>query len=211
MRLVDEGSTSPTLLREVADWENHPAWVRFRDRYDPHLRSRCRRYDLDDDAIDEVCQLIWIEPAARLRDFCYNPNGSFRGLLDQVCHWRVLDFLRRRAVRLVTLDDRDGDPEADELVTVSESAESTHGPGVAGPFRSFLIDEAEKVQAAVRAKVSPRTWEAFWAVAVQGWTVEGTARALGMTHVAVYAARARVARMLGDEGKRVLGHRPTGT
>jgi hypothetical protein len=31
-----------------------------------------------------------------------------------------------------------------------------------------------------------------------------------MTHVAVYAARARVGQMLGNEGKRVLDGRPTG-
>ena len=70
-------------------------------------------------------------------------------------------------------------------------------------FRLFLLDEAEKVQAAVRAKVKPWTWEAFWLVAVCDWTVERTAKALGMTHTAVYAARERVARMLCDEGKRV--------
>jgi hypothetical protein len=51
--------------------------------------------------------------------------------------------------------------------------------------------------------VQPRTWEAFWLVAVRDWSVEMTARSLGMTHVAVYAARDRVARMLRAEGKRV--------
>ena len=52
-------------------------------------------------------------------------------------------------------------------------------------------------------KSSPTTWDAFWLVAVCDWTVERTAKALGMTHTAVYAARERVARMLCDEGKRV--------
>ncbi len=33
--VVDDGSTSPALLSEVSDWQNHPAWVSFRDRYDP--------------------------------------------------------------------------------------------------------------------------------------------------------------------------------
>ncbi len=35
MKLVDDTLTSPTLLRMVADWQDHPAWVIFRDRYDP--------------------------------------------------------------------------------------------------------------------------------------------------------------------------------
>jgi hypothetical protein len=83
MRLVDEGSTSSLLLREVSDWQDHSAWVSFRDRYEPFLT----------------------------------------------------------------------------------------------------------------------TWDAFWLVAVCDWTVEHTAKNLGMTHTAVYAARERVARMLCDEGK----------
>ena len=61
MRLVvDDGSTSPTLLSEVADWQDHPAWVSFRGRYNPLLRRWCHGYGLDDDSIDEVCQRIWI-------------------------------------------------------------------------------------------------------------------------------------------------------
>ena len=39
---VDEGSTSPTLLSEVSDWQNHSAWLSFRSRYDPLLRNWCR-------------------------------------------------------------------------------------------------------------------------------------------------------------------------
>jgi DNA-directed RNA polymerase specialized sigma24 family protein len=175
------------------------------------LRRRCRRYGLDDDAIGEVCQLTWIELAERMRSFCYDPNGSFRGLLGQLCHWRALDFLRRqRADPLVSLDDRDVELEADEPLTAIDSAEAAEGDAIAGRFGLLVLEEAEKVQAAVRARVSPRTWDAFWSVAIQGWTVEATAKALAMTHTAVYAARARVARMLGDEGKRVLDRRPGG-
>ena len=65
----------------------------------------------------------------------------------------------------------------------------------------LLLEEGEKVQAAVRAKIKPRTWDAFWLVAVCDWSVERTAQSLGMTHIAVYAARDRVARMLCVEGK----------
>ena len=65
----------------------------------------------------------------------------------------------------------------------------------------FLLDKAEKVQAVVKAKVKPSTWDAFWLVAVCDWSVEQTAKNLGMTHTAVYSARERVARTLCDEGK----------
>ena len=202
MRLVDDGSTSPTLLSEVSDWQDHPAWVSFRGRYDPLLRRWCRGYGLDDDSIDEVCQRIWIELADRMRTFHYDPNRTFRGWLRRVCESRVVDFLRQRqAVSLLSLDDRDGEPEAGARGASIDPGERDHGEGAADLLRLFLLGEAEKVQAAVRAKVKPHTWDAFWLVAVCDWTVERTAKALGMTHTAVYAARERVARMLCDEGK----------
>ena len=85
----------------------------FRGRYDPLLRRWCRGYGLDDDSIDEVCQRIWIELADRMRTFHYDPNRTFRGWLRRVCESRVVDFLRQRqAVSLLSLDDRDGEPEA---------------------------------------------------------------------------------------------------
>ena len=132
MRLVDDGSTSPTLLSEVADWQDHPAWVRFRDRYDPLLRRWCRGYGLDEDSIDEVCQRIWIELADRMRTFEYDPNRTFRGWLRRLCESRVLDFLRQRqAVSLLSLDDRDG--EARELACAGRRSTPARGITAKGP------------------------------------------------------------------------------
>jgi DNA-directed RNA polymerase specialized sigma24 family protein len=72
------------------------------------------------------------------------------------------------------------------------------------PARRLLLDVSERIQSAVRARVKPHNWEAFWLVAICDWSVERTAQALGMTRAAVYAAKERVARMLRDEGRRVL-------
>lgn len=203
MKLVDDGSTSPTLLRQVADWANHPAWVRFRDTYDPYLRYWCRRYGLDAEAIDEVCRRIWFELAERMQTFEYDPSGSFRGWLRRLCASRVLNYLRERRVHpVLSLDDREHEPAAGGRGTAGEpdEGETEETPDSA---RLLLLGQGAAVQAAVRAKVKPHNWEAFWLVAICDWSVERTARALGMTKAAVYAARKRVARMLRDEGRRV--------
>jgi len=211
MSLLNDASTNPSLLNEVADWQNLPAWLSFRCQYDPLLRRWCRGFGLEHDSVDEICQRIWIELADRMRTFQYDPNRSFRGWLRQVCRSRVLDFLRqRKSVRLLSFDERDDDVDASETVAAIDSSGSDHSEGVADPFRLFLLDEAEKVQRAVRGKVSSQTWDAFWLVAVCDWPVERTAKALGMTHTAVYAARERVARMLADEGKHVSDCWPAG-
>jgi DNA-directed RNA polymerase specialized sigma24 family protein len=142
-----------------------------------------------------------------MRTFQYDPNRTFRGWLRRICESRVVDFLRRkRAVGLLSLDDREDDPAISAWGTAIDSAESDEGDREADLFRRCLLDQAEKVQATVRAKVKPWTWEAFWLVAVCDWTVERTAKNLGMTHAAVYAASERVARMLRDEGRRVSDH-----
>jgi RNA polymerase sigma factor (sigma-70 family) len=209
MTLVDDGSTSPTLLNEVGDWQNHPAWVQFRRRYDPLLRRWCRDFGLDADSVDEVCQRIWIELAARMKTFRYDPKGTFRGWLKQLCRSRVVDFLRQRhAPRLVSIDDRHEEHAgAVHTGAVCELAmvpsEPDDGGEYTDPLQLLLRREAEIVQAAVRKRVNQRSWDAFWLVAVRDWNVKETATALGMTHIAVYAARDRVARMLCDEGKRV--------
>jgi RNA polymerase sigma factor (sigma-70 family) len=207
LRLIDDGSTSTTLLSKVADWENHPAWVRFRDTYDPFLRRWSRGYGLDEDSIDEVCQRIWIELADRMRTFEYDPSRTFRGWLRRFCDSRVVDFLRQRqaAVILLSLDERDEEQVAGVRSTAIDSTETDEREpeGLSDPVRRFLLGEGEKVQAAVRAKVKPHNWDAFWLVAVCDWTVERTGKALGMTVSAVYAARTRVARMLCEEGQRV--------
>ena len=97
MKRLEDVSTSPTLLREVGDWGNHPAWVAFRDRYDPLLRRWCRGFGLDADGIDEACQRVWTELADRMRTFRYDPSRTFRGWLKCVCRCRVIDLLRERA------------------------------------------------------------------------------------------------------------------
>src|SRR5262249_43543742 len=96
MKLAGDGSTNPALLTEVADWENQPAWFRFRDTYGPHMARWCRGYGLDRDSVDEVCQRVWIELADRMKTFEYDPNRTFRGWLRRLCESRVLDFLRQR-------------------------------------------------------------------------------------------------------------------
>src|SRR5271157_4169306 len=107
MPLAGEGSTNPTLLKKVADWEDHPAWVRFWDAYNPLLGRWCRGYGLDGDSTDEVCERIWIELADRMKTFEYDPNRTFRGWLRRLCESRVFNFLRqRRDHLLLSFDER---------------------------------------------------------------------------------------------------------
>ena len=73
--------------------------------------------------------------------------------------------------------------------------------------RSLLLRQAEQVQHAVKQRVEPQTWQAFWRIAVDGRSVRETADDMGMSYAAVFAAHKRVGRMLRAEGKRRLAQR----
>ena len=69
MRLVADGSTSPTLLREVSDWQDHPAWLSFRAGTIPSYGAGATAAASTMNSMDEVCQRICIELADRMRTF----------------------------------------------------------------------------------------------------------------------------------------------
>jgi RNA polymerase sigma factor (sigma-70 family) len=192
----DGGSTSPTLLRRAVDWRDIPAWGELFDRYDPLLRGWCRVYLHDASGIDEVCQRVWIELADRLRSFRYDPARTFRGWLRDLCRFRAIDVLRERQREgryLLPLDGRfDGASWPGE-----ETIESD-------PHHDLMLREAALAQAAVRERVEPRTWETYWRIGVDGWTVSEAAATQGISYAAAFAAYKRVDRRLRDEGTRRL-------
>ena len=110
MRLVDEGSTSPdaAAARSRTGKTIRPGSPSG-DGTIRCSRRWCRGYGLDEDSVDEVCQRIWIELADRMRTFRYDPNGSFRGWLRQVCvsRARSISCGNGKPLGLLSLDDRD--------------------------------------------------------------------------------------------------------
>jgi RNA polymerase sigma-70 factor (ECF subfamily) len=195
----DAGTTNPTLLNRLCDWRDHEAWFGFVTRYDPVIRSSARRYRLDADSMEELCQRVWIDLARRMRTYHCAPGKSFRGWLRRLCHSRAIDVLRKRKVQCgesldeqiagAWLEDRTAGNETDE----GDAAEC-----------SVLLVQAEEVQNTVRERVNERTWQVFWKIAVDGQSVSETAAAAGISYYAAFAALKRVSRMLREEGRRFL-------
>lgn len=209
MIAADVGSTSSTQLRAIRDWRNNHAWVDFQRKYDPFLRSCCQTLRLDERTADEVCQLTWIEVARRMKSFVYDPQKSFRGWLYTVCTRKARDYLKKtRNHAVFSLEERD---EA-SLTYTSPSCREASMYGDDGQdentFLTLWLRRAEEVQAAVRARVQPQTWEAFWLLAVSDWGLEETVQALGISHASAYKAKERVIRRLQEEGRRVYGDGP---
>ena len=198
MAYVDVGSTNPAQLGDVADLGNHEAWRCFRNRYDPLLRACCGRFGLDPHGVEDVLQATWGQVAARMESFVYDPDRSFRGWLWRVCHFVTMDHLRSRR-RSFALPLGDRDDFAVEPIAVSSSHEEED------PWLSPRARLAREVQAAVRGRVKPHNWEAFWLYDVELWSIDEVAGQLGISHAAIHKAKSRVLRMLRDEARKRLG------
>jgi RNA polymerase sigma-70 factor (ECF subfamily) len=185
----------------VRDWHDHLAWMQFYGRYHPLLRLWCRRFRLDDDTSDELCQRIWIELMRRLRTFRYDPSRSFRHWLWRLFRSRAIDLLRnRRVTTLWSLDELSSEVSF-PIVSERESIADEREPGAESTIFLRLAAEAQE---SVRSRVDPETWLAYWSVAIEDRPFRETAESLGKTYTAVYTGYQRVDRMLRVEGERRL-------
>jgi RNA polymerase sigma factor (sigma-70 family) len=195
----DAGTTNPTLLNRLCDWRDHEAWVDFVSRYDPVIRSTSGRYRLDAESTEELCQRVWIDLARRMRTYRYDPGKTFRGWLRRLCQSRAIDLLRKKKANAVEwLEDQ---PVASLLQDASAGIEVDES---APSERPLLLRQAEKVQDAVRRRVSEQTWQVFWNIAIEGKSVRETSAAAAISYYAAFAAEKRVGRMLREEGQRLL-------
>ncbi len=203
---ANPGTTNPLLLARLWDWADHPAWGEFFARYAPLVRSRCRRFGVGDDVLDDVCQWIWIGLSERLRAFRYDPEGSFRGWLRRYCDSRLIDRARvvapARDLPMDAVFGREGPPARAQIPANAPAAEDVDEPAAGRPR---LLGLAAEVHRRVREQVSAETWRAFWLVAVEDRGVREAADALGKSYAATFAAQKRVRRMLRDEGVKLLG------
>jgi RNA polymerase sigma-70 factor (ECF subfamily) len=137
-----------------------------------------------------------------MRSFRYDPGKTFRGWLRRLCHSRAIDLLRKQksdAVR--TLEFQTGasllQNDADRFA--AEEAATSEYP--------VLLRLAQEVQDGVRRRVEERTWEIFWKIAVLGQSIREASEAAGISYYAAFAAQKRVARMLREDGRRLLARR----
>jgi RNA polymerase sigma-70 factor (ECF subfamily) len=202
MNWKDGSTTSPSLLKRVADWADHPAWCDFRSKYDRLIRRWCAGYGLDGSALEDLCQEIWVKLASRMQSYQYDPGRTFRGWLRKFCHCRAVDQLRKRRTETVRfLADQPSDALV-LLLAVDATGDDEHEEPESP--RSRLLWQAQEVQHAVEERVAAETWRAFWRIAVDGCSVRETADEMGMSYAAVFAAQQRVGRMLRAEGRRRL-------
>jgi RNA polymerase sigma factor (sigma-70 family) len=200
---ADSSLTSPTLLGQVRDWGDHPAWSAFYERYNPLLRIWCHGFALGSDDSDELCQRVWIELMTRMRTFRYDPGRGFRRWLWRLFRSRAIDLLRaRRATRGHSV----AELALPESLPMRPGWGTSDGNEVDAPeeVSLTLLSAASAAQEEVRSRVDAETWRGYWLIAIEDWTVREAANSLGKRYTAVYNGYRRVERMLRLEGQRRL-------
>jgi RNA polymerase sigma-70 factor (ECF subfamily) len=189
---ASDSRTRITLLDRICqNPADQATWNEFVARYSPRISGWCRRWGLQEADAQDVTQIVLLQLSTRMRRFAYDPSRSFRAWLKTLTKHAWSDFVAdRQRVATDTGDSRSmealGSVEArQDLETCLEEA--------------FDLELMELATHRVRARVDPRTWEAFRLTALDGLSGAEAAVRLGMQVGAVFKAKSNVKKHLQDE------------
>lgn len=195
-------TTRPTLLLRIKNPQDNASWEEFLTHHVPPMRSYAARAGLTPHETDDMVQDLLEYLLKKLPTFNYDPRrGSFRAWLFRQIFWRTQDQLRKRA-----LFGGQGTPyvrEGDD--SVLEELPDLHAiqPDAVWDreVREGLVQLAlERTKKQVDAKM----FQAFDLRINQGKPFGEVARALGMSHPALYLAKHRVSSVLKREWRRLV-------
>lgn len=180
-------STSNSLLHRVKQQEPE-AWRRFVTLYGPVVYRWCTTSGLQANDAADVVQDVFQAVFQGIAKFQRQENGqSLRGWLWTVTRNKVADHYRRR----------ESDPVLDQ--TLAQQILAPEQPSEADSSEKIGPELAHRALRLLQTDFEPTTWQAFWAVAVDGLTVAETATQLGLSPAAVYKAKSRVLNRLRVE------------
>jgi RNA polymerase sigma-70 factor, ECF subfamily len=188
--LASDGSTSSDLLSRVRQ-HDPAAWSRFVTLYAPLVYTWCRKAGIKPADAGDILQDVFARAFAAIDRFRHDREGdTLRGWLRVICRNQVTDHFRRQGGAPAAVGGTDAQA---KMAAVPAWADD----------EAALVDDRERLvrRAAelVRSEFEPRTWQAFWAMAVEGRSAAETATALGMTPGAVRQAKYIVTKRLREE------------
>jgi len=179
-------TTPVSLLERVRRLDERQAWDRFVDMYTPLLYYwACRMGMQESDAADLV-QEVFIVLVAKLPEFVYDREKSFRGWLRTILTNKWRDKRRGRTAELPMQASRLADQ------AVAEESEAFWET----EYRQQLVGRALEL---MQNGFHSNTWRACWEVVVCGRSAAEVAAELGISVDSVYAAKSRVLRRLRKE------------
>jgi RNA polymerase sigma-70 factor (ECF subfamily) len=179
------------LLRLRQEPADPSAWGDFVKRYGRRIYLWCRQWQLQEADAEDVTQNVLLILAEKLREFTYDPSGSFRAWLKTVTHhaWHRYLANQQRA-------GQGGGDSQTFLLLQSLEARDDLAARLEEEYDRELLDLA---MVRVAQRVEPHTWRAFQLLTLDGLSGAAAAAQLDMPVAMVYVAKSRVQKLLRDE------------
>lgn len=190
---TESDATSLSLLYRLKANEA-AAWDRLVLLYAPLVYHWCRKLQLPDQDAADIFQDVFQSLATKIATFRKEqPGDTFRGWLRTITHNKVYDHFRRQGREPQAA----GGTEANIRFSQLESLEGTaNNDDDEEQAYQQLVRRALEM---IREDFTPRTWQAFWRVTVDGQRPVDIAEELKMRPGAVRVAKSRVLQRLRQE------------
>jgi RNA polymerase sigma factor (sigma-70 family) len=187
----DSRQTPRSLLERLRqDPTDHEAWSEFIRRYRARIHGWCVGRGLQEADAEDVTQNVFLKLTEKMRDFRYDPTRSFRAWLHVVTRNAAADFLDGLRLQADTLDVHLAG------LTTNVEARIHLARRLEEAFDHEVLETA---MGRVRARVKPKTWEAFRLTALEGKSAPEAGEVLSVPVAHIFVAKNRVQKMLEEE------------
>ena len=167
------------------------AWRDFVTRYGRRIYIWCRQWQLQEADAEDVTQNVLVILAEKMREFRYDPAGSFRAWLKTVTQhaWTKYAASQQRSGRGT------GDNQVLPLLQSLESRDDL----TAKLEEEYDLELLELAMLRVARRVESHTWRAFQLLALEGVSGAEASARLSMSVALVYVAKSRVQKLIQEE------------
>jgi RNA polymerase sigma-70 factor (ECF subfamily) len=167
--------------------------------YGPLVFYWCRRSNLRGEDAADIFQEVFTAVAAAIGNYQPREGSNFRGWLWTITRNKINDHFRRVRQQGQAVGGTTAQQQLAELIDYQPDETSDQED------RHELSALLHRGLSVVQAEFEPRTWQAFWRVAVAGETTANVAADLDITANGVRQAKSRVLRRLREELGEISG------
>jgi RNA polymerase sigma-70 factor (ECF subfamily) len=194
----DANATSLSLLVRLRA-NDADAWDRLVSIYAPLVYYWCRKLGLPDQETSDVFQDVFQSVATKIHTFQKaGPADTFRGWLRVITHNKIYDYYRRLGREPQAVGGTEANLRFSRLAA-TEKVDNVDNNSDDEAENQAYQQSMHRALELIRCEFTPRTWQAFWRVTVDGQRPVDIAQELNMQPGAIRVAKSRVLQRLRQE------------
>ena len=177
-------TTSLGMLDRLNIQKSPSAWEAFVRLYGPLIYKWNINFGLGAEDAKDICQEVLLEVFKKLHMFQRMGKGSFRGWLNQISYYKMMQFKKARKKEL---DSRPGHHELNSLIKMVSNN---------GWAEEYCLDVFNRALATLESDLSFRDWTIFQKSFLEQLPPEEVAEQVNCTKSAVYIVHCRALKKL---------------